>query len=139
MRLERDAALIRFRSARVASLATTRPSGAPHVVPVTFAVVDEVIFTMVDSKPKTTTALQRLDNITANPHVSMLVDHYEEDWTALWWVRVDGSATVSSEDDDLAIARSCLQEKYSQYRDQPPPGPAIRIEITAVSSWEWTR
>jgi PPOX class probable F420-dependent enzyme len=106
---------------------------------VTFAVVDEVIYTMVDGKPKTTTALQRLENIAANPRVSMLVDHYEEDWTALWWVRVDGHATVSSEDDDLANARSCMHDKYSQYRDQPPGGPAIRIEITGVSSWEWTR
>jgi len=69
----------------------------------------------------------------------LLVDHYEEDWTALWWVRVDGHATVSSEDNDLAIALSCLQEKYSQYRDQSLGGPAIRIEITGVSSWEWTR
>lgn len=136
---ERDAALIRFESARVASLATTRASGAPHAVPVTFGVVDEVIYTMVDRKPKTTTALQRLDNINANPRVSLLVDHYEEDWTALWWVRIDGHATVSSEDRDLAVARSCLQEKYSQYQDQPPDGPAIRIEITGVSSWEWTR
>jgi PPOX class probable F420-dependent enzyme len=139
MRLERDASLIRFGSGRVASLATTRPSGAPHVVPVTFAVADEVIYTMVDDKPKTTAALQRLDNIAANPNVSLLVDNYEEDWTALWWVRVDGHATVSSEDTDLAIARTCLQDKYSQYRDQPPLGPAIRIEITGVSSWEWTR
>jgi PPOX class probable F420-dependent enzyme len=139
MRLERDAALIRFGSARVASLATTRPSGAPHVVPVTFAVADEVVYTMVDSKPKTTTALQRLENIAANPRVSLLVEHYEEDWTALWWVRVDGHATVSSGDDDLAVARSRLQDKYSQYRDQPPAGPAIRIEITGVSSWKWSR
>jgi PPOX class probable F420-dependent enzyme len=139
MRLERDASLIRFGSARVASLATTRPSGAPHVVPVTFAVVDEVIYTMVDDKPKTTAALQRLDNIAANPSVSLLVDNYEEDWTALWWVRVDGHATVSTEDTDLAIALSCLQDKYSQYRDQPPLGPAIRIEITGVRSWAWTR
>jgi PPOX class probable F420-dependent enzyme len=80
-----------------------------------------------------------LDNIAANPSVSLLVDNYEEDWTALWWVRVDGHATVSTEDTDLAIALSCLQDKYSQYRDQPPLGPAIRIEITRVRSWEWTR
>jgi PPOX class probable F420-dependent enzyme len=139
MRLEREAALIRFGAARVAALATSRPSGAPHVVPVTFAIVDEVIYSMVDRKPKTTTALQRLDNIEAHPRVSLLVDHYDEDWSALWWVRADGDATVSEERVDLAVARSCLQEKYPQYRDQPPGGPAIRIEITGVTSWEWTR
>lgn len=139
MTLDRGSALVRFADAAVASLATTRPSGRPHIVPVTFAVDGETVYTMIDRKPKTTTALQRLANIAANPGVSLLTDHYEDDWTRLWWVRIDGEAAVSEDGNVLAAARSLLQKKYPQYRDQPPDGPAVCIGITGVTWWEWAR
>lgn len=82
----------RFAARRVARLSTVSARGDPHVVPVVFAVVGDVVFTAVDAKPKSTRSLRRLANIEAKPRVSMLVDHYEEDWSALWWVRVDGTA-----------------------------------------------
>jgi len=134
MILDRASALTRFAAAPVASLATTRPTGGPHIVPVTFAVDGETVFTMIDSKPKTTTALQRLANIEANPAVSLLTHHYEDDWSQLWWVRVDGEATIS---DDRAPCR-LLQDKYQQYRDNPPDGPTIVIAISDVTWWEWS-
>ena len=86
----------RFAAGRVARLATMSPDSRPHLVPVVFAVVGDTVWTAVDAKPKSTRSLRRLANIEANPRVSLLVDHYEEDWSALWWVRVDGKARLVS-------------------------------------------
>ncbi|MBI3692389.1 MAG: pyridoxamine 5'-phosphate oxidase family protein, partial [Mycolicibacterium aromaticivorans] len=71
----------RFATATVARLATVTPDGPPHVVPIVFAVAESTIYTAVDGKPKTTQRLRRLANIEANPRVSILVDHYEDDWS----------------------------------------------------------
>lgn len=139
MTLDRSTALARFARASIASLGTTRESGSPHLVPITFAVDAETVYSMVDRKPKTTTALRRLANIAANPEVSLLVDNYEDDWTGLWWVRVDGTASVSDDVATVTAARTLLQSKYQQYSDQPPDGPAISIAITGVTWWEWAR
>lgn len=139
MTLDHSAALARFARASVASLGTTRESGKPHLVPIAFALESETVYSMVDRKPKTTTALQRLANIAANPEVSLLVDHYEDEWSRLWWVRIDGIAAVSEDPATLATARTLLQSKYPQYEDQPPDGPAITIAITDVTWWEWAR
>ena len=91
-------------AARVARLATVTAAGLPHIVPVTFAVHDGVIYTAVDAKPKSTRLLRRLDNIRHNPGVAVLADHYEDDWAALWWVRADGSATFCPMQRTLLIA-----------------------------------
>ena len=80
----------RFAAAPVAHLATVTPDGRPHVVPIVFALDSEVLYTAVDGKPKSPARLQRLANIEANPKVSILVDHYADDWSQLWWVRADG-------------------------------------------------
>ncbi|MGF1616711.1 MAG: TIGR03668 family PPOX class F420-dependent oxidoreductase [Acidimicrobiia bacterium] len=139
MTLDRGTALARFARASVASLGTTRESVSPHLVPVTFAVEAETVYSAVDRKPKTTRALQRLANIAAHPAVSLLVDHYEDDWARLWWVRVDGTATVSDDAAQLTTATTLLQAKYPQYVDQPPDGPVISIAISGVTWWEWAR
>lgn len=120
---------------RVARLATIRPDGRPHIVPITFAVTDSTIVTMIDHKPKTTSRVQRLRNIEANPSVSVLVDQWAEDWERLRWVRADGTARIHSEDDVWRKAREALIAKYSQYADQPPKGAAIAISIDGVTSW----
>jgi PPOX class probable F420-dependent enzyme len=123
----------RVGDARVARLATVRVDGRPHVVPCCFALHEDRIYTAVDDvKAKSTTALRRLDNITAHPQVSLLVDHYDDDWSALWWIRVDGPARVEV-DSSVGIER--LVQKYEQYRRQPPPGPVIVIEIERWASW----
>ena len=127
----------RVRQARVARLATVRPDGAPHVVPVTFAVVDATtVVTAVDGKPKRTRDLQRLRNLAADPRVSLLVDGWSEDWSALWWVRLDGTATVL---DEHAGARQALVTKYAQYAAAPPAGPFVVVAVTAVRSWSGGR
>src|SRR5258706_10371614 len=107
---------IRFASAPVARLATVGADGRPHVVPICFALDEQTLYFAVDSKPKRTTNLKRLRNIAANPAVSILVDHYEEDWKALWWVRADGDARVVTEEAEARRAITLLAARYSQYR-----------------------
>jgi PPOX class probable F420-dependent enzyme len=125
----------RFTAARVARLATVRPGGAPHVVPVTFAVQRDRVYTVVDAKPKTSASLQRLANIRAEPRVALLADHYADDWAALWWVRADGVATVSDDPGTLAEAVGLLRRRYAVYREQPPAGPVIVIDVQRWTGW----
>jgi PPOX class probable F420-dependent enzyme len=126
--------LARFAQARVARLATADREGRPHLVPVTFAVHEDVVVIAVDHKPKTTTNLRRLHNIAENEQVSLLVDHYDEDWRQLWWVRVDGIARILSEDGQIEPI-GWLRAKYEQYRDHPPRGPVIEIRVRKVVDW----
>lgn len=120
----------------VGRFATTYPSGEPHIIPVTFAVVGNAIVHMVDQKPKMTQHLQRIVNIEASPNVSLLVDEYDDDWDQLWWVRIDGLARVATSGSDWRDARSALIKKYAQYREWPPAGQVVYLEITKVTSWE---
>lgn len=121
-----------FAQTRVARLATVTADGAPRVVPLVFVVFGGRIYTAVDAKPKRTNALTRLANIATNPQVSVLVDHYVDEWTQLWWARADGRARVLDEAPDALVL---LAEKYPQYREQPPPGPVIAIDVERWSGW----
>jgi PPOX class probable F420-dependent enzyme len=124
----------RFAGARVARLATLNRTGAIDLVPFTFAVLDEhTIVSAVDHKPKRTQQLRRLDNIRAHPAVTVLADHYEEDWAALWWVRARGDALVLDQPSDAHL--DALAAKYEQYRSQPPAGAAIVITVTELTGW----
>jgi PPOX class probable F420-dependent enzyme len=118
-------------------MATVSSDGAPQIVPITFAVDGGFLFTMVDQKPKTTTSLQRLRNVEANPAVSLIVDHYDDEWTKLWWVRFDGDAAVERSGSDWSLARRLLAAKYRHYSEQPPEGPAIVVAIERTTWWEW--
>jgi PPOX class probable F420-dependent enzyme len=129
----------RLAAARVARLATADTTGRPHIVPITFALYGDRLVTAVDQKPKTTTALKRLRNITANPSVAVLADHYADDWTQLWWVRADGRATIVADDNDQIDALQPLISKYPQYTTDPPAGPAIVITLNAWTGWTFTR
>lgn len=121
-----------FASVPVARLATVDPSGAPHLVPIVFAVTGDVIHSAVDAKPKRTRHLRRLANIAANPRVSVLADHYEDDWSRLWWVRADGVARVL---DDSPAGLAALVARYPQYRASPPAGPFLEITVDRWSAW----
>ena len=125
----------RFASARVARLATVAADGAPHLVPVVFAVTGDRIHTAVDAKPKRTTALRRLANIAAEPRVALLVDHYDEDWSTLWWIRVDGEGRVVDDGLERDRAVAALAAKYPQYRRQAPPGAVVTLTTTSWRSW----
>jgi len=118
--------------ARVARLATVSPDGRPHVVPICFALDSDTLCTAVDEKPKRTRLLQRLRDIETDPQVEVLIDHYDEDWSRLWWVRLRGRARIV-EHDERALELLCA--KYSQYRDQPPRGPFVIVDIEERISW----
>jgi PPOX class probable F420-dependent enzyme len=122
-------------SSSVARLATVRADGHPHVVPVCFAVDGDRIVSVVDQKPKSTTLLRRLDNVRAHPAVSLLVDHYDDDWTRLWWVRVDGTATVRDAGTEHETAVDLLAAKYRQYRDLRPAGAVLEITASRWQGW----
>jgi len=117
--------------ARVARLATVDPQGRPHVVPVCFVLDGGTLYTAVDEKPKRTRKLQRLRNIEANPQVEVLIDHYEDDWSKLWWVRLRGTARIV--EDPRAV--DLLVAKYPQYAERRPEGPVIAIDVEERSEW----
>jgi PPOX class probable F420-dependent enzyme len=121
----------RVARARVGRLATVTSDGRPHVVPCCFAYDGARIVTAVDAKPKTTRALRRLDNVRAQPSASLLVDHYDEDWSRLWWIRVDGAARVVDDESALALLRA----KYRQYDTTALPGPVIVIDELRWRAW----
>jgi PPOX class probable F420-dependent enzyme len=121
----------RFAAARIGRLATVTARGRPHVVPVCFVLHDGTVYSAVDAKPKATSALARLDNVRATGRASLLVDHYEEDWSELWWVRVDGLAEVVQSEPAL----DALAAKYEHYRAARPDGPVIAITPERWRSW----
>lgn len=132
-----------FAGSPVARLATVGPGGQPHVVPVVFAVAtdardgSDVVYTAVDAKPKTTRRLRRLANIEGNPRVSLLVDHYADDWTQLWWVRADGVATIHTGGDDADLGYQLLRAKYPQYQSVSLDGPVIAVAVQRWSGWHY--
>jgi PPOX class probable F420-dependent enzyme len=135
--LDQTEARTRFAAARVARLATASADGRPHLVPMVFAVQDDTVYSAVDDvKPKATTRLKRLANIAANPAVALLADHYEDDWTALWWVRADGRARLlDPREPEAERARALLGGRYPQYRAAPPPGVVVAVDVARWSGW----
>ncbi|HEU5107175.1 MAG TPA: TIGR03668 family PPOX class F420-dependent oxidoreductase [Micromonosporaceae bacterium] len=127
----------RFAAARVARLATADAAGRPHLVPVTFVVSGDTVYSAVDAKPKTTTALRRLANVEANPRVALLVDHYDDAaWDRLWWVRADGAGRVLDADGpEGRRAVDLLVDRYAQYRERRPGGPVLAVDVDRWSAW----
>ena len=138
MRLTEEEAQVRLGTARVARLATAGGDGQPHLVPVTFAVDGDLIYTAVDHKPKKSTNLRRLRNIRENPRVALLADHYDEDWDLLWWARVDGWASVVEDELALEHPLDVLADRYEQYRGNRPAGPVIVIQVDRWKGWSST-
>ncbi|HEV3473767.1 MAG TPA: TIGR03668 family PPOX class F420-dependent oxidoreductase [Actinomycetota bacterium] len=123
---------------RVGVIATVDPDGRPNVVPFVFALDGDTLYSTVDRKPKSTTQLRRVENIRARPdQVTVLVDHYEEVWNRVWWVRLRGRGRVIDGGPDLERAVALLQAKYEQHRDSAPQGPAILIDITEWRGWSF--
>ena len=126
----------RVAAAPVARLATIRPDGSPRLVPVTFAMLDDVLCIAVDEvKPKRDARLARLDDIARDPRVTLLVDHYDDDWAALWWVRVDGTAVVHADGALRERALDALAAEYPPYRVARPAGPVVAITPRRWSGW----
>jgi PPOX class probable F420-dependent enzyme len=122
---------------RVARFGTVAPGGQPHLVPICFVLAGAVIYHAVDHKPKATRRLARLANLAADPRATVLADHYEEDWSALWWVRADGRARVLEDVTARETARALdlLAERYAQYREHRPAGPVIALDVERLTGW----
>jgi len=138
--MDRGEAIARLRSARVGRLATVTADARPHVVPFVFAIVerdrDVLAYWAIDRKPKRTERLQRLRNLERNPAAEFVVDGYDEDWRALWWVRASGTGrVVDGASPEHAAALDALASKYQQYASEPPPGPVVAIDIDRISGW----
>ncbi len=133
--MDESADLTLLDHARVATLATLSADGRPHVVPVVFARDGIDLVTSVDGKPKQGKLLARIENVNRDPRVSLLADHYEEDWSRLWWVRVDGEASIENEGEGFDRALTALGARYPQYRVVELTGPVIRIRIERTTSW----
>jgi len=121
---------------RRATLATIAPDGASRLVPVCFVVIDDVVWSPLDEKPKAVDdvrSLARVRDIRERPTVALLVDRWSEDWSQLAWLRLAGrAALVDSEPASVAALRA----KYPQYADHDLESrPMIRIEIAGVRSW----
>lgn len=127
---------------RVAHLATADRVAAPHVVPLCFALGDaDVLYFVIDAKPKEPggVALKRMRNIAENPSVALVADEYDEDWTALAYVLVHGSAAIVTDDAERERALALLRAKYPQYRDLPLDGPAhpvVGVRIERAHYWQ---
>jgi PPOX class probable F420-dependent enzyme len=125
-----------LRDSRVARLGTLGADGAVRLVPICFAVVGDHVVSAVDHKPKRTGQLRRLDDMVASGTATVLIDHYDDDWTQLWWVRVRGRATVHDPGDRAADpALAALAAKYAQYSERPPTGSVYEVAIEEIRSW----
>lgn len=133
-----DALRRQAEAAPVARLGTVDAAGRPHLVPCCFAFSGDTAYQVVDHKPKRSTALRRLDNIAANPVACLLVDHYGDDWSTLWWVRFDGGARLLVDGPEHASAITALCAKYEQYRATPPSGTVLALDVASVRSWSAT-
>jgi PPOX class probable F420-dependent enzyme len=132
----------RVRAAPVARLATVTPDGRPHLVPVCFDLLAtgdrDVIVSGTDEKPKRGLSLQRLRNLRANPAAALIVDHYEDDWTRVWWVRVDGRGRVLDDGPERDAAIDALREKYVQYEQVGLPGAVLVIDVERWRGWSYS-
>jgi PPOX class probable F420-dependent enzyme len=128
----------RLTAARVARLATTDPDGRPHLVPIVFALNGDTLYSAVDRKPKRSRTLRRIENARARPDVTVLVDHYTDDWNRLWWIRLRGRARVLDDGPERDRALALLADKYPQYRQAPPDGPVLAVDVDEVRTWSAT-
>lgn len=135
MQLSAEQARARFADSPVAVLGTIDATGAAHLVPVTYVVSGDRVFIAIDDKPKRDRDLKRLRNIAADPRVSLLAQHYQDDWSGLWWARADGTARVIGPGDMPFGVLGGLVGRYDWYRTHQPAGPVIEVTVEKWSGW----
>lgn len=121
-------------AARVARLGLLDEADHPRVLAVTFAVFEGAVWSAIDNKPKRTAAPARLRRLRRRPEATLLVDHYDDDWTRLAWVELRGRVAIL-EVEDAPEALEALAARYEPYRSRRPPGPLLRLEVEATSCW----
>ena len=127
-----------LRNSPVARLATADASGAPHVIPVCYAFNGRIIYSVLDRKPKNVALgrLRRIRNILDNPRVSLVVDHYEDDWQSLGYLLIIGHAELLVDGSERVEAVKLLREKYHQYRSMDvDENPVIKLTPDRIIGW----
>lgn len=122
----------------VGRLATADSTGAPHAVPICYAVIADTVYFTIDQKPKSgdVRRLKRLRNIAENPQVAVIVDRYDADWARLGWVMVRGRGEVIADGEEHGRAQAALVERYPPYRAMDLSGlPVVAIRIERVARW----
>jgi PPOX class probable F420-dependent enzyme len=122
---------------RVARLATADAAGRPHVVPICYALVEDTVYFTIDEKPKKRPAeLKRLANLRHNPFAALVVDRYDEDWSRLGWVMVQGRAEVLASGSEHDLAQTRLRARYPQLATMRIEGlPVVAVRVDHVASW----
>jgi PPOX class probable F420-dependent enzyme len=122
---------------RVARLATADAEGAPHLVPICYAIVGDTLYITIDEKPKRTDVpLKRLRNIAENPQIAVTMDRWDEDWRRLAWVMLHGRAEILADGDEHDKAQERLRERYPQYMSMDlAPLPVIAMRIARAAAW----
>ena len=123
-------------SARVARLALLDESDRPRLLPVTFALWQDALWSAIDRKPKRSREPARVRRLRRRPEAALLVDVYDDDWSRLAWVELRGPVEVLAAEDQTG-ALEALAAKYEQYRAEPPPGPLLRLEPEAATCWRF--
>ena len=121
-------------SARVARLGLLDERDRPRVLPVTFAVFEDALWTAIDRKPKRSAEPARVRRLRRRPEATLLVDAYFDDWSRLEWVELSGRVSILDAS-DAGDAVEALAAKYSQYRTEPPPGPLFRLSPEGFACW----
>ena len=100
-----------------------------------FALDGDTLYSAVDRKPKRSRRLRRIENARTRPEVTLLVDRYDDVWSRLWWIRLRGRARVLDDGEERERALALLRDKYPQYREEPPDGAVLAVDITDVLAW----
>lgn len=134
-----EAQLAFLLAARTGHLATVDAEGRPHVLPVCFAILNGVVYTPLDEKPKRVEVreLRRVRNILGNPAACLVVDRYREDWVQLAWIQIRGDAgLLEPGGSEHAAAVAVLRERYQQYRSMAlERRPLLRLKPNRIVSW----
>ena len=138
--MDHDEALGRLRAARVGRIATVRPDGSPHVVPFVFALLEDadrlrLVWVVDRVKPKRSERVTRLENLERDPRVEVVVDAYDEDWSALWWVRASGRGRVVTDAAERAAAIGGLRERYAPYAALAGDETVVAIDVERLTGW----
>jgi PPOX class probable F420-dependent enzyme len=123
-----------LRSARVGRLALVDDDDRPRVLPITFAVAEDAVWSAIDRKPKRSGEPARVRWLRRRPEAALVVDRYDDDWRRLAWVQLLGRVEVLELGDGPAGAEA-LTAKYEQYRSEPPPGPLLRLAVDRTLHW----
>lgn len=136
--MDRNRAWTLIEGTRVATLGTVRRDGSPHLVPCVFALADPLVYIPIDAKPKSTRSLTRLANLERDPRAVLLFGGWDEDWSRLWWVRLDGPARVLDRAADMVGPRRLLLARYPQYATPEELHPIIELRVDAWAGWSAT-